>query len=187
MSVNGQQRLGESHFGTCIYEKLCIRVCVTVRMAGDIYGKRSLTLNLGLPWMFIIADVKKPILGTDFFRQFGPMVDINHRKVIDTTRHRILCPKNTTNTYLTLLSEFPTLTNVSSPEIHVSCNIIRTTSRQPYHQSLPIAPDCLRRNLSTYTSLKLSAPPPASTPLHMVPRRLPVTGVPVVTTAASIV
>ena len=68
-------------------EKLCIRVCVTVRMAGDIYGKRSLTLNLGLPWMFIIADVKKPILGTDFLRQFGPMMDMNHRKLIDTSTH----------------------------------------------------------------------------------------------------
>ena len=34
------------------------------------YGKRSLTLNLGLrrslPWIFIIADVQKPILGADF-------------------------------------------------------------------------------------------------------------------------
>ena len=34
------------------------------------YGQRSLSLDLGLrrllPWIFIIADVKKPILGADF-------------------------------------------------------------------------------------------------------------------------
>ena len=35
------------------------------------YGKRSLTINLGLrrplPWIIIIADVQKPIIGADFF------------------------------------------------------------------------------------------------------------------------
>ena len=34
------------------------------------FGKQSLTLNLGLrrslPWILIIADVQRPILGTDF-------------------------------------------------------------------------------------------------------------------------
>ncbi len=52
------------------------------------YGKRSLTLNLGLrrslPWIFIIADVQKPILGADFLKHFGLMVDISHRKLVDT-------------------------------------------------------------------------------------------------------
>ena len=36
------------------------------------YGKRSLTLNLSLrrsfPWIFIIADVQKSILGADFLQ-----------------------------------------------------------------------------------------------------------------------
>ena len=31
------------------------------------YGKRSLTLNLGLHrWIFIVTDVQKPIIGADF-------------------------------------------------------------------------------------------------------------------------
>ena len=47
------------------------------------YGKRSLTLNLGLrrsmPWIFIVADVQKPILGADFLRHFGLLVDMQRR------------------------------------------------------------------------------------------------------------
>ena len=37
--------------------------------------QHSLTLNLGLrrslPWIFIIADVQKPILGADFLSHYG--------------------------------------------------------------------------------------------------------------------
>ena len=40
------------------------------------FGKRFLTLSLGLrrpfPWVFIITDVQRPILGVDFLRHFGP-------------------------------------------------------------------------------------------------------------------
>ena len=49
------------------------------------YGQRSLTLDLGLrrslPWIFIIADVKKPILGADFLRHYGLMVDMHKHKL----------------------------------------------------------------------------------------------------------
>ncbi len=52
------------------------------------YGKRSLTLNVGLqrslPWIFIIADVQKPILGADFLRHFELLVDVNRKQLIDT-------------------------------------------------------------------------------------------------------
>ena len=44
------------------------------------YGIRSLSLDLGLHcifrWVFIIADVKQPILGADFLRNFGLLVDV---------------------------------------------------------------------------------------------------------------
>ena len=52
------------------------------------YGKRSLTLNLGLrrslPWIFIIADVQKPILGADFLRHLELLVDVNRKQLVDT-------------------------------------------------------------------------------------------------------
>lgn len=92
------------------------------------YRKRSLTLNLGLrrslPWIFIVADVQQPILGADF----GLLVDMQQRRLIDTHTHLhnqcilstnlspspSICPKDANNPYLTLLSEFPALTSLLS-------------------------------------------------------------------------
>ena len=51
------------------------------------YGTRSLTLNLGLRrqfrWIFIIADVKHPILGVDFLQHHGLLVDVRSKNLID--------------------------------------------------------------------------------------------------------
>ena len=51
------------------------------------YGIRSLTLNLGLQctfrWAFIVADVRKPILGADFLHNFSLLVDIKHHQLLD--------------------------------------------------------------------------------------------------------
>ncbi|BHF74688.1 hypothetical protein SprV_0501777500 [Sparganum proliferum] len=53
------------------------------------YGQRSLTLDIGLrrrfQWVFVQADVKSPIIWTYFLTHFGLAVDLNHRKLIDTT------------------------------------------------------------------------------------------------------
>ena len=105
------------------------------------YGKRSLTLNLGLrrslPWIFIVADVQKPILGADFLRNFGLLVDMQKRRLIDTnTQLHIqgilsadpspspsICPKDASNPYLTLLLEFPSLTQVCSPDTTIKHDI----------------------------------------------------------------
>ena len=55
------------------------------------YGQRSLTLNLGLrrafSWVFIIAAVERPILGADFLRHFGLLVDMKQRKLVDASTH----------------------------------------------------------------------------------------------------
>ena len=52
------------------------------------FGTRSLTLNLGLRrtfhWVFVIAEVKTPILGADFLRHYGLLVDMGHKRLIDT-------------------------------------------------------------------------------------------------------
>ena len=51
------------------------------------YGCRSLTLDLGLRqtfrWMFIIADVKNPMLGADFLRNYNLLVDLRHNRLSD--------------------------------------------------------------------------------------------------------
>ncbi|XP_050052010.1 uncharacterized protein [Dermacentor andersoni] len=52
------------------------------------YGLRSLTLDLGLRhmfrWVFIVADVNPPILGSDFLTHFNLNVSIRHRRLTDS-------------------------------------------------------------------------------------------------------
>ena len=53
------------------------------------FGRKSLTLNLGLrrslPWIFVVADVSKPILGADCLHHFHLSVDLNKRTLVDNT------------------------------------------------------------------------------------------------------
>ena len=101
------------------------------------YSQRSLTLNLGLrrslPWIFIIADVQKPILGADFLSHYGLTVDMRQCKLVDTRTHlRIqgiisscnppslsLYPRDNSNPYLKLLSHFPELSQITAPDAPV--------------------------------------------------------------------
>ena len=70
---------------------LCKRVRFTLSAVNGstimIYG-RSLTLGLRRTycWIFIIADVSKQLLGADFLH-FGLLVDMAHRKLVDTRTH----------------------------------------------------------------------------------------------------
>ena len=53
------------------------------------FGQRSVTLDLGLRrvfrWIFVVTDIPTPILGADFLDNYGLLVDIKHRRLIDTT------------------------------------------------------------------------------------------------------
>ena len=50
------------------------------------YGNQLLTLNIGLrrtfQWVFIIADVKNPIIGADFLRRYSLLVDVEHNQLL---------------------------------------------------------------------------------------------------------
>ena len=154
------------------------------------YGKRSLTLNLGLrrslPWIFIVADVQKPILGADFLRNFGLLVDMRKRRLIDTnTQLHIqgilsadpspspsICPKDASNPYLTLLSEFSSLTQVCSPDTTIKQTTGPPVSARPRR----LAPDRLRAAKHEFEHmLQLGIIRPSSSawssPLHMVPKK----------------
>ena len=52
------------------------------------YGNRLLTLNIGLrcafQWVFIIADVKNPIIRADFLHPYSILVDIAHNCLVDS-------------------------------------------------------------------------------------------------------
>ena len=51
------------------------------------YGTKLLNLNIGLrrifSWEFIIADVSTPIIGSDFLKNTGLLVDIQRQRLID--------------------------------------------------------------------------------------------------------
>ena len=129
------------------------------------YGQRSLTLNLGLrrslPWIFIIADVQKPILGADFLAHYGLTVDMQHSKIIDQNTHlRIqgivssctspshsLYLKDSSNPYSQLLSEFPQLSQINTPDTPVKHNVlhhIETTGAPVSARPGRLAPDRLQ-------------------------------------------
>ena len=163
------------------------------------YGQRSLTLNLGLrrslPWIFVIADVQKPILGADFLRHYGLMVDMHKCKLIDTCTHLqvqgilssghspspSLCCCDTSNPYLALLSEFPTLTQVTAPDTpvrHDVCHYIETTGPPVSARPRRLAPErfkAAKREFEHMLQLGIIRPSSSSwsSPLHMVPKKTP--------------
>lgn len=51
------------------------------------YGPKNLRLNIGLarsfPWRFEVADVSRAIIGADFLRYYGLLLDVRNRRLID--------------------------------------------------------------------------------------------------------
>lgn len=51
------------------------------------FGQKILDVDLGLnrryKWPFLIADVRRPIIGYDFLQNFGLLVDPKHSRLID--------------------------------------------------------------------------------------------------------
>lgn len=103
------------------------------------YGQRSLTLNLGLRrpfrWVFILADVRNPIIGADFQRSHNLLVDMRNKRLIDSvTQLQVqglsLCkPPDVTqlhtyqptfhNEFDALLCQFPEVTQPSTSDTPV--------------------------------------------------------------------
>ena len=58
------------------------------------YGTQSLTLDLELQvfcWVFIIADISTPIIGADFLREFGLLVNLKQGCLLDAFWTPLLC------------------------------------------------------------------------------------------------
>ena len=161
------------------------------------YGIRSLTVDLGLRrtfcWTFIIADVKKPILGADFLQNFGLLVDMRHHRLSDSVTHLKVqgvlsdspslgisrCPKDADDPYLSALAEFPTVTQACSsnrPVKHGVTHHIQTTGQSTAARTRRLAPERLqvaRREFEHMLDLGIIRPSSSSwsSPLHMVPKK----------------
>lgn len=88
------------------------------------YGIRRLTLNFGLrhpyTYKFIVAQVQQPIIGADFLKYHGLLIDLKNRQIIDdytklqlaqisTNSHQsitTLCKRNNNDKYIKLLKEY---------------------------------------------------------------------------------
>ena len=163
------------------------------------FGEQSLTLNLGLRrsllWIFIIADVQRPILGADFLRYFGLLVDMRQKQLIDETTQLFVqgilttdsspqttfCPKTSDNPYLSLLSEFPTLLRVSTPDSPVLHNVqhfVEMTGPPVSARPRRLAPErykVAKGEFEHMLQLGIICPSSSawSSALHMVPKKNP--------------
>lgn len=122
------------------------------------YGEKTLQLNLGLrrnyAWTFVIADVKRSIIGADFLRHHNILVDLKGERLIDG---------------LTKLSIKTLSTYSDDTTVHV------INERHPYVDILKQYPDIQR-------PMSLKKPPPhdvrhhletTGPPIHVHPRPLP--------------
>lgn len=115
------------------------------------YGLKQLQLDLGLRrafiWSFTVADVSKPIIGIDFLKFYGLLVDCRNQRLIDGitslsvnalsgSPDNIVSIKAVTgeSEFHSLLHDFPEITKpagiLSSPK-HNTLHYIRTTPGPP--------------------------------------------------------
>ena len=161
------------------------------------YGTRSLTLDLGLRrtfrWPFIIADARKLLLGADFLRNFGLLVDVRRHNISDSLTQSSVngittntpSPRITRfithpeNEYTSLLNEFPTVIKPCSHEVPVKHKVthhIKTTGPPVSSRPRRLAPERLaiaRREFEHMLELGIvrSSSSNWSSPLHMVPKK----------------
>ena len=127
------------------------------------FGTCSLTLDLGLRrtfrWIFVIADIHMPIIGADFLRKHGLLVNMKHGRLVDTvttlqtqgTISHIVSPspsfptQHSNTEYDALLAEFPSVTKPcasAQPVRHTvthhmasyTCPGLTPTTRSAHHR-----------------------------------------------------
>ncbi|BHF65222.1 hypothetical protein SprV_0200823200 [Sparganum proliferum] len=160
------------------------------------FGSRSLTLNIGLrrsfSWIFVIADVPRAILGSDFLAEFDLLVDCRRSCLLDRTTGlsvRGLAPFNGSCNlsvldtgiacpYRDLLLQHP---NIIKPQFrsgeiqHDVVHHIRTSGPPVFARPRRLAPSRLQaakaefEHMLQLSIIRLSESPWAS-PLHMVPK-----------------
>ena len=163
------------------------------------FGTRSLTLDLGLRrvfrWIFVIADTHMPIIGADFLREHGLLVDMKHRRLVDTKtnlqtqgtishvvslRPALHLQQHNTE-YDALLAEFPSVTKPClppQPAKHTVTHHIHTTGPPVHAKARRLPPDRLRIAKQEFEhmmeqSIIQTSDSQWSSPLNMVPKKTP--------------
>ena len=164
------------------------------------YGTCSLTLDLGLRrtfrWVFIIADISKPILGADFLKHYGLLVDMRSQRLTDSlTQLKVqgmtssvtsslvlsVLPKQPVSEYEKILSEYPSLTRPYNNDVEVKHDVthhIETKGPPVCARPRRLPPERLkiaRQEFEHMMELGIVRPSSSNwaSPLHMVPKKTP--------------
>ncbi|GFT03560.1 hypothetical protein TNCV_2986781 [Trichonephila clavipes] len=148
------------------------------------YGLKILPLDLGLrrpfQWPFIIAKLKRGIIGADFLQKFQLLIDLHNRKLIDGVtnlsikgevatiqENNDLSTVNRASKYFNLLTSYTDLTKpnlVNRVVKHGVKHHILTTGQPVYSKARQLAPDKLK--LATQERLNAQTIPD----LYPIPR-----------------
>lgn len=159
-----------------------------------VYGQTIKTIDIGLDknytWTFLVADVGSPILGADFIRHYGLLVDLQRDRLINPRRSQI--PLNSpTNAvvarinaihaetrYAALLQKFPEITTLAPPGTSTcsqAIHYIETTGPPVTARVRHLQPEkynAARTEFEQLLKLGICRPSKSnwSSPLHMVPK-----------------
>lgn len=160
------------------------------------YGSKSVTLDLGLRrhirWIFVIADVQTPIIGSDLLKKFDLLIDIKNHQIIDkltslSTKGSIVV--NDTNVsiktisgisiYHQIVTEFPDILNMSTFKTTIRKHTVKhhiTTKCSPlFSKPRRLNPEKLKIAKAEFDEmLRLGICQPSNspwaTPLHITPK-----------------
>ncbi|CAI2724326.1 unnamed protein product [Schistosoma spindalis] len=161
------------------------------------YGEQSLIIDLGLrrrfTWVFVVAQVKQPILGADFLTAYNLLVDVHAKRLIDnqTRLHvngitaniyeihgvRLIKPDN--QPFADLLTKYDSITKVDyrkEGSLHHILHHITTTGPPVCAKPRRLPPHKLqigKREFEHMTQLGIirQSNSPWASPLHMVPKK----------------
>ncbi|CAH8533704.1 unnamed protein product, partial [Schistosoma rodhaini] len=161
------------------------------------YGEQSLILDIGLrrrfTWVFIVAEVKQPILGADFLSNYNLLVDMRKKKLIDVNTSlqvngtitcnyetygvRLLRPDS--QTFADLLSKYECITKAdyqTENSTHHVQHTITTTGPPICAKARRLPPNKLqsaKREFEHMMQLGIirQSNSPWASPLHMVPKK----------------
>ena len=161
------------------------------------YGQKLVKLDLGLrrcfSWPFIIADVNQCIVGIDFLKHFGLLLDAQNQCLIDRTTllttkvsnvssvtHEQFSLLSSNNKYKILLNEFPDLLKAniikSKTKEHGIEHVIETTGRPVFAKTRRLEPEKLKTakdefEFMTQQGICRPSSSPWSSPLHLAVKK----------------
>ena len=160
---------------------------------GQILRSLDLELQRDFTWVFTVADLPYPILGSDFLHHFNLLADMRKRRLIDANTELSVTgfKANTSpinpvffiaaidDPYQILLCSYPELTNLNfvvNKSTHSTTHHIKTTGAPVFSRPRRLPADKLKAAKAEFNHmLQLGIIRPSSSPwaspLHMVPKR----------------